>query len=290
MQVTKQKLKKIIKEEIQTILNEGAVRIPGVNVPEDYVPEPESDPYAHMRDPATGRLYTDEEAFGLPPKPESAPFADVAFEEEHVPPEHKKYLDELELYGKETDYGPEWGKEHGEYWDRYYASEGGWEWDEETNSWDMGFKPGPDARRAEEERSRIQSRLWQRPRHIQKEQLEDMVGELDRETLEDLADILDITDIVDFDAARKRKEAAAASNMGVDPTPIDPKTGLDFKLKMGMRCTNGQPVPESRRCPEGGTIEIFSIIPAHVKKFEFNNKWHFHNQKTGRIYKAPKGY
>jgi len=257
VQITKSKLKKIIKEEIQTILNEGAVRIPGVNVPEDYVHEPEPDPYAHMRHPVTGRLSTDEEIFGLPPKPESAPFTDVAFEEEHVPPEHKKYLDELELYGKETDYGPEWGKEHGEYWDKYYASEGNWEWDEETNSWDIGFKPDPAAWREEERRFRA--------------------GEEARRQRE----------------ARQARQADIDYNksIGVDPAPIDPETGLDFELKFGVRCSGGGSVPESGRCAEGELTEPMWMLPKYVKKIKdkWSGKWYLHNEKTGRTLNMPKG-
>jgi len=78
------------------------------------------------------------------------------------------------------------------------------------------------------------------------------------------------------EAAAEAAEAAEEAELAeVDPTPIDPETGLDFKMTMGMN---------------PGSYEVVFVLPDHVKKFKFNKQWHFHNQKTGRIYKVPKRY
>ena len=105
-------------------------------------------------------------------------------------------------------------------------------------------------------------------------------------------------DTAALEAAAERRRAEDrqadidhAKSIGVDPVPIDPKTGLDFKLKFAVRCSGGGPVPESGRCAEGELVEPIWKLPSYVKKIKdkYSGKWYLYNEKTGRILKMPKG-
>lgn len=93
--------------------------------------------------------------------------------------------------------------------------------------------------------------------------------------------------------ANQAKERRYAKSIGVDPRGIDPKTGLDFDMDIGMLCSDGRGYyqPINGRCSEGKYLEsITGLLPRHIKTFKFNEEWYFHNEGTGKIYLIPDKY
>ena len=88
----------------------------------------------------------------------------------------------------------------------------------------------------------------------------------------------------------KTKEQEKRGKGQYDPTPIDPKTGLDFKLVKRTGYTY-----EHRKNPRTGKVQKVLVshtsrLPKHVIKKKIGDKYYFYNSKTGRIYRVPKRY
>ena len=92
---------------------------------------------------------------------------------------------------------------------------------------------------------------------------------------------------------KQAEERRYAKSIGVDPRGIDPRTGLDFDMDIGMLCSDGSNYYQSinGRCSEGKYLEsITGLLPRHIKTFKFNEEWYFHNEGTGKVYLIPDEY
>tara|TARA_Y100000310_G_C20617630_1_gene781507 strand:- start:631 stop:1578 length:948 start_codon:yes stop_codon:yes gene_type:complete len=95
---------------------------------------------------------------------------------------------------------------------------------------------------------------------------------------------------------KEQDDIAFAKSVGIDPTPIDPASGLDFKLQFGMQCSGGgrgtldAKRMSDRGCPQGEHVEARWTLPDHVYKVRVGNKIGLYNERTGRIFAMPKEF
>lgn len=94
----------------------------------------------------------------------------------------------------------------------------------------------------------------------------------------------------------EQEDIAFAKSMGIDPTPVDLASGLDFKLQFGVRCSGGgrgtldAKHMSDRGCPGAEYVEARWTLPDYVHKIRVGNKTGLYNERTGRTFAMPKEF